>query len=80
MEDLARMAETLTVMDGGSSILTGTASDVFAEEGQLRSLGLGLPAVAEIASALRARGWPLPSNVLTAEMLVAQLVEITNRA
>lgn len=80
MEDLARMAETLTVMAGGSSILAGTASDVFAEEGHLRSLGLGLPATAEIASALRARGWPLPSNVLTAEMLVAQLVEITNRA
>ncbi|OQA22667.1 MAG: putative HMP/thiamine import ATP-binding protein YkoD [Chloroflexi bacterium ADurb.Bin360] len=80
MEDLARMAETLTVMAGGSSILSGAASDVFAEEGQLRSLGLGLPVVAEIASALRARGWPLSPNVLTAEVLVAQLMEITSRA
>lgn len=80
MEDLARMAETLTVMAVGSSVLSGAASDVFAEEGLLRTLGLGLPAVAEIASALRARGWPLSPSVLTAEMLVAELMEITSRA
>jgi len=80
MEDLARMAETLTVMAVGSSVLSGAASDVFAEEGLLRTLGLGLPAVAEIASALRAHGWPLSPSVLTAEMLVAELMEITSRA
>lgn len=76
MEDLARMAETLTVMDEGVSVLHGPAAEVFAQEGQLRALGLGLPVVAEIAGALRARGWPLPPGVLTAEALAAQLTEI----
>ncbi len=80
MEDLARLAETLTVMEDGRSLLSGPAVEVFSHEGQLRTLGLGLPAVAEIASALRARGWPLSPGVLTAEALAAQLEELIPRA
>lgn len=76
MEDLARMTATLTVMAEGSSVLHGSAAEVFAQEGQLRALGLGLPVVAEIAGALRARGWPLPPGILTAEALAARLVEL----
>lgn len=76
MEDLARMTETLTVMAHGTSVLHGPAAAVFAQEGPLRRLGLGLPAVAEIASALRARGWPIAAGVLTAEALVTQLREL----
>ncbi len=81
MEDLARLTETLTVMADGTSILNDSAAEIFsAHEGRLRALGLGLPAAAEIASALRARGWPLSSEALTTEALVAQLKEIISSA
>lgn len=70
MEDLALLAERLTILAAGKDGLAGSTRAVFAQGDQVRALGLGLPAVTEVADALRNKEWPLPAGLITAGELV----------
>lgn len=72
MEEAAR-ADRVAVMSGGRIAFTGTPAEVFSEVSLLESLGLKLPAAAEIASGLRRRGCSLPEGILTIDDLVSYL-------
>jgi energy-coupling factor transport system ATP-binding protein len=72
MEEAVR-AGRVVVMDGGRLVLDGSPREVFARVAELRSLGLDVPQVTELALALRERGIDLPAGILTAEELVAEL-------
>lgn len=72
MEEAAR-ADRVAVMSGGRIAFTGTTAEVFSEVSLLESLGLKLPAAAEIASGLRRRGCSLPEGILTIDDLVSYL-------
>ena len=65
MDDIATLATRLVVMNQGSLVMTGTPRDVFSQEEQLRSIGLGVPQPAELVHALIAEGYDLPSNLYT---------------
>lgn len=73
MEEAAR-ADRVAVMSGGRIAFTGTPAEVFSEVSLLESLGLKLPAAAEIASGLRRRGCSLPEGILTIDDLVSYLI------
>jgi energy-coupling factor transport system ATP-binding protein len=75
MEELAEMAETLTVLDGGAVILNGPPRAVFAQGKRLRGIGLDQPLVAKLADALRARGWPIPQGLTDPEALSRYVTE-----
>jgi energy-coupling factor transport system ATP-binding protein len=64
MEDLAMMAQTLTVFQSGRSILSGNTSEVFRIR-SLYSFGLEPPVAVQLAEALRRKGWPVPAAILT---------------
>lgn len=68
MEDVARIAQRLIVFDKGSVVMDGTPAEIFAEAQKLRAIGLGVPAVTEIAMELRDAGFDIPS-CYTAEQL-----------
>ena len=70
MEEAAR-ADRVAIMSGGRIAFTGTPAEVFSEVNLLESLGLKLPAAAEIASGLRRRGCSLPEGILTIDDLVS---------
>ena len=72
MEEAAR-ADRVAIMSGGRIAFTGTPAEVFSEVSLLESLGLKLPAAAEIASGLRRRGCSLPEGILTIDDLVSYL-------
>ena len=72
MEEAAR-ADRVAIMSGGRIAFTGTTAEVFSEVNLLESLGLKLPAAAEIASGLRRRGCSLPEGILTIDDLVSYL-------
>jgi energy-coupling factor transport system ATP-binding protein len=72
MEEAAR-ADRVAVMSGGRIAFTGTPAEVFSEVSLLESLGLKLPAAAEIASGLRRRGCSLSEGILTIDDLVSYL-------
>lgn len=73
MEEAAR-ADRVAVMSGGRIAFTGTPAEVFSEAGLLESMGLKLPAAAEIASGLRRRGCSIPEGILTIDDLVSYLI------
>lgn len=72
MEEAAR-ADRVAIMSGGRIAFTGTPAEVFSEVSLLESLGLKLPAAAEIASGLRRRGCSLPDGILAIDDLVSYL-------
>lgn len=76
MEDLAALAERLTVLDDGAAVFSGPVREVFAQGARLRALGLGQPAVPALVEALQTGGWPLPTGILTPAELLACLPRV----
>ena len=75
MEDVAALAERLTVLADGRSILDGSVADVFAQGERLRALGLSVPVVTQVAEGLQARGWTLPSGLVSQAALIEALAQ-----
>ncbi len=79
MEDLAEMTEDVVVMDSGRVAMKASTREAFGRPEMLESLGLDVPVVSRLASALRDRGIPLPRGILTAGELVHALESAIRR-
>ena len=73
MEDMAQLAETLTIFDNGRTALTGPTADVFTNLSQLTELGLEPPVSVQVAAELRQKGWPVAAGILSLAELVQQV-------
>ena len=73
MEDIAELSQRLTVMAEGTTVLEGSASQVFAQGERLAEWGLEQPVITRLAQALSERGWNLPSGIVDEGHLVAAL-------
>ena len=67
MEDVAKLADKLIVMNKGEIVMTGTPREVFENPKLLLSIGLGVPQVTLLFERLRERGWDVRSDILTVE-------------
>lgn len=67
MDDVARLAERVVVMDRGRVVLEGPTRQVFADAERLRALGLDAPPVTRLAQALYAAGCPVPPDLVTVD-------------
>lgn len=67
MEDMAKYARRIFVMDGGRLRMDGTPAEVFSRAEALREMGLGIPEMAAIVTGLRAKGIPIESDIYTPE-------------
>lgn len=67
MEDMALYCDSVVVMNRGRVYKSGSVSDVFAMSDELSALGLNVPAVSRIASAIRARGIDLSGELYTVD-------------
>jgi energy-coupling factor transport system ATP-binding protein len=79
MGDLARLARDLTVFYRGRSVLSGPTARVFEQRDTLRGYGLEPPIAAQVAAELRAKGWPLPEGILTAEALQVAVAQALHK-
>ena len=70
MDDVARIAERLIVMNKGQVEMDGTPEDVFSQAEHLEKIGLNIPAATRIALALEAEGLKLGGPVYTYDMLL----------
>ena len=78
MEDVARVADKVLVMNGGKLQMFGETAEVFSRQAELCEMGLNIPKVMQIISALRERGADLPDGILTvtdAEKAILRLVK-----
>ena len=76
MDDVARLATRLLVFDHGKVAMDGTPAEIFERAGELKDMGLTVPAATEIALALRARGVEIPESIYTINYLRKLLVSL----
>lgn len=65
MEDVASIATRILVVHQGSIAMTGTVDEVFSRADELVAMGLNVPQVTRVFTALNRRGFPVPRNVYT---------------
>lgn len=73
MEDIARLADKVIVMNNSRIEMQGTVDEVYSRGEELRRIGLNIPEITEIFLRLRARGFDVPANVYTVEQGAAIL-------
>lgn len=76
MDDVARLANRLIVLEKGRIVLEGTPREVFVHAEQLRRIGLGVPQLTRLLQDLKERGMPVDSQALGIEEAAAQLKKI----
>lgn len=76
MEDVAKFAERIIVMNGGKVALQGTPAEVFKEVDVLEKIGLGVPQVTYLVRELRKKGFDLSDNIFTIEEAKKEILSI----
>ena len=76
MEDIARVAKTVLVMNGGQVAMYAPTPEVFSRAEELRAIGLAIPSVTRIFMGLREKGYPVGENVYTVEQAAARLLPL----
>lgn len=79
MEDIARVADRVLVMNRSHLEMFDTARNVFARTSQLESCGLRVPQITKIMEALRRRGIDVPEGVLTVDEAVSALTSLLKK-
>jgi energy-coupling factor transport system ATP-binding protein len=67
MDDVARLADKVMVMESGRLVMTGTPTEIFSRKEELLAMGLSIPEATELIGDLQACGMKLDQNVLTLE-------------
>ena len=65
MEDVARLADRILVMNKGNKEMFDTPENIFRNADRLTEIGLNVPQVTKIVDELRRRGMPLKEGVYT---------------
>jgi len=73
MEEVARMADHVLVMDRGRAAMHGTVEEVFCRGAELAEMGLTVPTVTRIFLRLREMGLPVGTGVYTMEQGMEEL-------
>ena len=76
MEDVAKIAERIIVMNDGKVALQGTPAEVFKEVDMLEKIGLGVPQVTYLVRELRKKGFDLSDDIFTIEEAKKELLSI----
>ena len=75
MEDIARYADRIIVMNKGSVMHNGAPKEVFAHYQELEKIGLAAPQVTYIMHDLKEKGLPVKVNVTTVEEAADEIMQ-----
>lgn len=76
MEDVARVAKRVLVMNGGQIAMFAPTAEVFSRAEELESIGLSIPAVTKVFMRLREKGYPVGDNVYTVGQAQQRLLSL----
>ena len=79
MEEMARRADRLVVVNDGRLPLEGTPREVFAHREELEAMGLGVPTMTDLFHRLRAMGADVDPSVYTVEQAKAAILNALAR-
>ena len=75
MEDVAKVADRIIVMDNGKNIIDGKPSEVFREVETLEKVGLAVPQVTYLVKRLNEAGFSIDQNVFTIEQAKQEILK-----
>lgn len=78
MEDIARCADRVLVMNAGRAVLLDRTERVFARGAELEAMGLRVPEITRVMSLLRERGCPV-GTALTVEQAADMLLPLLKK-
>ena len=78
MEDIARCADRVLVMNEGRAVMLDTAGEVFARGRELERMGLRVPQITGIMLSLMEKGYPV-HPVLTVDRAVGELLPLLRK-
>lgn len=77
MDDMAKLAKTLIVMNHGKVEFMGTPREVFkSNANKLKEIGLDIPQVLELALKLREKGFDIREDILTLEEAKQEILKV----
>lgn len=77
MDDMAKIANTIIVMNKGKIEFIGTPKEVFkGNTDRLKSIGLDIPQVLELAIKLREKGFDIKDDILTIEEAKEEILRV----
>lgn len=79
MEDVAKLAQRVVVMNKGQIALQGRPDEVFKEIETLEEIGLGVPQVTYLIKALREKGFNISNEAYTIEQAKKELLQILSK-
>lgn len=79
MEDVAKIAEKVIVMDKGKIALQGDVGYVFSKAQTLEKIGLAVPQITYLMIELKKRGFPVSDNIFTVKQAKEELIKVLRR-
>ena len=76
MEDMARYADDLIVLEHGRVYMTGSCREVFRRAGDLTAVGLDIPQITRFMRLLQAKGAPVRTDIFTVEEAKDEIVRV----
>ncbi len=76
MDDVARFATKVIVMNSSRVEMTGTVDEVFERASRLREIGLSVPQITEVFIKLREKGYNVSEKVYTVEQGYSELKKL----
>ncbi len=74
MDDIARYAQRMIVMDHGKICLSGAPREIFARPDELEALGLGVPTLTRVLLRLRERGLAVRTDLFAVEEVKEEIL------
>lgn len=76
MEEVAKICEKVIVMSDGNVVFYSSIDDVFSKSEELNSIGLSVPGITKIMSALKKAGLPVRDQIYKMSDAVSELIPL----
>ena len=79
MEDVAKIAKHVIVMNDATVVRSGTVAEVFSEASLLQSIGLNIPQISIIVAKLREKGVAISKEIYTVDDAATALLQLLKK-
>lgn len=76
MEDMARYADDLIVLEHGKVYMTGSCREIFRRAGDLNAVGLDIPQITRFMRLLQEKGAPVRTDIFTVEEAKDEIMRV----
>lgn len=76
MEDVAKIASRVLVLNKGEAALFGSVDDVFSKSSMLKEIGLNVPEITDVFLNLHKMGVPCKTNIYTLQQAKAEVLRL----